>query len=411
MKNNNKIIFIIVFFCFFSLSFNAQTHKIYENQIDFNDLIFKIKVKTYMKIMDVPSVVACVIKNESIIWSDAFGYQNYYQRRKANLDSIYIIGSNSKVITSTAILQLYEKELIGLDDNINDYLPFNISNPNYPDVNITLRLILSHRSSLGDSLGDIIYYFKYLDNCSKWIKERLTPDGELYEQHYWKDYKPGEKSSYSNFGFIIASYLVEILSGQSFEEYCQENIFIPLEMFNTSFEKDKLNSNNFARPYYPLFSKIFIPMPHYDIGCAAPCGGLRTTVNDLSHFLIAHMNGGLYKGVRILKNSTVEEMHTVQDPDEVENFYSGALTHGLGWIHIDLFGTRWEGYNGGAIGYGCNMVIRKKDETGLILFTNGHFLRPKGPISMEISTFRFYINSQLGVLFIEKALNENNSSI
>ena len=376
-----------------------------QGDIDLSKLPFHSKVKVYMRIMDAPSVACCVIKNNSIILAESFGYSNLYKREKATLDSIYVIGSNSKAVTSTAIMQLCERGLIDLDDNINDYLPFNISNPNHPDVNITLRMLLAHQSSICDNFGDIGYFFKYLDNRSKWIRERLSVDGELYEDRYWGDYNPGEQNHYSNIGYILVSYLVEVLSDQTFEEYCQENIFVPLKMYNTSFKKETLDYNKLARPYYPLFSsRLFIPLPHYDIGCVAACGGLRTTVIDLSHFLIAHMNKGVWNETRILNESTVEEMHRIQYENSSVEFYSGTIQHGLGWIHMDIYGYEWEGYNGGAVGYSCNMATRKVDNVSIILFSNGHFIRPMGPITMKISDFRFSINAKLGNLFIEEAL-------
>jgi len=404
MMKNNKFLILLILYLFVFLNFNVESQRNSNCKLDFNELLFQVKVRRYMKIMDAPSVVACVIENNSIIHSYSFGYQNIYQLKKATLDSIYVIGSNSKVVTSTAILQLFEKGLIGLDNNINDYLPFEIVNPKHPDINITLRMLLSHQSSLGDNLGDIKYYYKYINNCSKWIKERLTVDGELFREQYWKDYEPGQKNHYSNIGFIIVSYLVEIISGQKFEDYCQEHIFIPLEMYNTSFQKEKLNSDMLARPYYPLFSRIFIPLVNYDIGCIAPCGGLRTNVKDLSHFLIAHMEDGAWNNVQILKEHTVKEMHRIQYPDESMDFYGGVLQHGLGWVHFNIYDSEWEGYYGGAVGYDCNMIIRKSDRTAIILLANGHFLRPKGPISNKISFFRFKTCFNLNVLLIQNAL-------
>ena len=183
-----------------------------KNMNNFDSLMTNLKIKRYMRIMDVPSAVACVIKNNSVIWSDSYGYSNVYQRKKATLDSIYIIGSNSKSVVGTAFMQLYERGLVDLDENINSYLPFEIFNPNYPDINITARMLLAHQSSLSDNLGDLASFYKYMNNRSKWVKERITVDGELYKEHYWGDFKPGEQNYYSNMGFITVSLIVEIIS-------------------------------------------------------------------------------------------------------------------------------------------------------------------------------------------------------
>lgn len=407
MSKKNYIIpiFVVIILIFSSLNLQAKNN-IEDKSIIDEDFLLKTKVKTYMKLINTPSVVSCVIKEDKIIWSDSYGYSNYYTRKKANLNSIYVVGSNSKIITGTAFMQLYEKGLIDLDENINNFLPFKIVNPNYPNVNITSRMLLAHRSSLNDNFRDVSNFLKYIDNRSKWLKERLLVDGELYKDSYWGNYKPGERNNYSNIGLIIISYLVEIVSGQNFEDYCKENIFSPLQMYNTSFKKDDLNQEQFARPYYSLFSKFFIPLPHYDIGCLSSFGGLRTSVIDISHFFIAHMNKGVWNNTRILNESTIEEMHKVQYNNSERDFFGGIMNYGLGWFHFDFLDSEWEGCTGGAIGYNCKMVISKTDNVSIILFTNGHFNRPIGYLTIKYAEFRFLMDYKLTKLFIDEALKK-----
>ena len=398
-------LFVVLIIIFSSLNLEAKSNVKQKPIID-EDFALKAKVNMYMKLINTPSAVACVIKENKTIWSGSYGYSNYYTRKKADFDSIYVLGSVSKIITGTAFMQLYEEGLIELDQNINDFLPFEIVNPNYPNVNITPRMLLAHRSSLNDVFRDVSKFLKYIDNRSKWIKERLLVDGELYQESYWGDYKPGERSNYSNIGLVIISYLIEIISGQDFEDYCKENIFFPLQMHNTSYRKEDLNEEQFARPYYSLFSKIFIPLPNYDIGCLSSFGGLRTSVNDLSRFLIVHTNKGVWNNVSILKETTLNEMHKIQYNNSERDFFGGIMDYGLGWFHFDFLDSSWEGCTGGAIGYNCKMVISKTDNVSIIFFTNGHFNRPIGPLTIKYAEFRFYMDYKLTKLFIEEALKK-----
>jgi len=387
------LIFVMMFF----LSTNIKA--LSENQ-DLNDKIFDLKVKTYMKRLKAPSLAVCVIKNDTVVWSDTYGYSNIYLRKKTTLDTIYTIGSISKCVTGTAVMQLIENESnnVDLDDNVSEWLPFDLKNPNFPNVNITFRMLLGHRSSLLDSLSDLLNIFQSSDDIFKWVQDHIVHGGKYYKQDYWGDIPPGENCTYSSFAFVVLSLLVEQISGQNFDDYCQENMFQPLNMTNTSYEIERLDKKKFARPYFPSLLG-YIPFFHYDAKVLAPCGGLRTTANDLSHFLIAHMNNGIYNNVRILKNSTVELMHALYDANDTGYwFHGGNITFGLGWAHLDINGKHWEGYNGGAVGYSCDMATIASENVGVVILSNNHFYRFMTPYYD-----RYQWHDPLASLLLEKA--------
>lgn len=333
-----------------------------------NELRFDLKIKILMKFGHMPSLTACIIKNNTISWSKSYGYKNIYLLKKAKIDSIYGIGSITKSLTATAIMQLWEKGCFDLDDDINEYLDFSVKNPNFPDIPITFRMLLSHQSSLFEQFKFSSLIILFSKHSYSWLKEVLVPGGDSYNPEFWMNYPPGAEANYSNFGFILLGYLIERITNQSFEEYCQENIFTPLNMINTGFNHEEFNRRKLATPYARL-AGFYVPLPHYDFNFLFPAGGIRTTVEDLSHFLIAHTNGGIYNDNRILTNSTVELMHTHQYPNNEWNGYK----FGLGWATwTDDDGEIYEGYSGGAPGYGAMLKIRKSDNSGIIYFTNSY---------------------------------------
>ena len=351
-----------------------------------NNFLFDFKIKLFMKYNRLPSMVFCIIKNNSIAFSKSYGFKNYYLRKKANDDDIYLAGSISKSIAGSALMQLYDKGFFKLDDNINKYLPFEIKNPRYPDVNITFRMLLSHQSSLNDfgiRIRDTSYYLKLAqnNNYSKLLKEMLVPGERLYNEIFFSNYKPGEGTLYCELAIILAAYLVELFSEQTFEDYCQEHIFKPLEMKNTSFSLIKLDKKRIAPPYINI-GGLLIPLPTYDFKFLDPPAGLWTTTEDLSHYLIAHINNGVYNNVRILENATVGLMHTVQYPNSTDKllglFFGGnaPMQHGLGWFKLNFSGKNIEGYTGGAPGYSCHMYTLNftGEQIGIILLANGPFL-------------------------------------
>lgn len=332
-----------------------------------------------MKLGNIPSLSGCIIKNDSVVWSGGYGYyDNYYSirhRKEASNDTIYLIGSITKTIIATALLQLYERGLINLSDNVNDRLPFNLTNPNYPTINITYKMLLAHQSSLEGNYNfnrveiTINHFINLLallraslpEDPYPWLEEIIVPE-------IWGDYSPGEKFAYSNLGFITLGYLIELITNQSLEDYCQDNIFTPLDMMNTSFHYEDLDTDRLAVPYIRLPVRgfgIYIPLPQYDKRCAKSAGGIRSTVSDLSHFLIAHMNGGVYKDKRILKNSTIELMHKPAYPNS---------NYGLGWMIGPLENNETiEGHSGGIYGFISYMYIYRTNNVGVIYFYNGWY--------------------------------------
>jgi CubicO group peptidase (beta-lactamase class C family) len=267
------------------------------------------------------------------------------------------------MITATALMQLYEEGYFDLDDDVNDYLDFSLRNPNFPEVPITFRMLLAHQSSI--RAYRYTFDFIYADFNYSFVKEYLTVEGNYYIPEYWGNYPPGAEANYSNMAFTISGYLLERMTNKSFEEYCQENIFQPLGMKDTSFDMKAIDKKRLGTPYRRL-ARWNIPFPHVDLEFGDPFGGLMTTTDDISRLLIAHMNNGTYGDVRILDNLTVELMHSVQYPKSSE-FY--GLRFGLGWfITTDEQGkARFEGHDGDLEFFHARIKIRTSDDIAVIL--------------------------------------------
>jgi len=337
---------------------------------DLSETLFDIYIKTLMRIAHKPSISACIIVNNSVVWSKGYGYYDLENKKPATKDTLYLMASVSKTITATALMQLYEKGLFKLDDDINKYLPFKLRNPNHPDDNITIEMLLSHRSSLAD---DNLYWLclSYLpgdpdvpDYPMPWLEEYLTPNGSAYSPDTWSEDRPGQKYYYANVGFSLLGYLVEILSGQNFNEYCKEHIFTPLQMYNTSFRLKDLNISNIAVPY-DYNKGTYFAHPNYGMYVIHPACSLRTSVEDYSHFLIAHMNGGVWNNVSILNESTVEMMHIAHfSPEDKYNY-------GYGWeVKNPLFGKNYYGHSGGWPGVHNQVTVKPNKNMSVIIFSN-----------------------------------------
>jgi CubicO group peptidase (beta-lactamase class C family) len=349
---------------------NEKYIQIFENN-NLKEFLFDRFIILIMKFAHKPSVSCCIIINDSISWSKAYGFYDIKNNKLATTNTLYLTASISKTVTATALMQLYEQGFFNLDDDVNDFLPFKLRNPNYPDIPITFRMLLSHRSSLAD---DNLFQLclSYIpgdpdipDYPYPWLEEYLTPNGSAYSPNIWSNSRPGDKLYYANIGYSLIGYLVELISGKIFDQYCKDYIFTPLEMYNTSFRLKDTNISNLAVPY-EYKNRKYIPHPHYGMHIIYPSASMRTSVEDYSHFIIAHMNRGKYKDVRILNQTTVELMHTAYYPKD--NYKSN---YGLGWI-VDktFFGKEKIGHSGGWPGVHTLVSMRLQNNIAIIIFTN-----------------------------------------
>lgn len=335
-----------------------------------------------METYEIPGLSACAVKNGDIIWSCSYGYANFEEERLVEDSTVFYLASISKTVVAVALMQLCEDNLFALDDNINDYLPFSVVHPIFPDSLITFRMLLSHTSSIRETqaLTDTTVFWGGDSPIplGYFLQEYLVPGGIYYNpQASFTTQIPGTYYNYSNIGAALAGYLVEQISGMAFEPYCQNNIFIPLEMSETSWFIANLDTNNFARPYaWDPVTWSFIPYDYYGVPYY-PCGMLKTSAPQLARFLIAFMQMGQIGGVRILDSTTVVEMTTIHYPTIAPN-------QGLLWANLDLGDRSVWGHTGYWYGVATCMYYSPEENTGIVVLTTDEYLLPVLNIMSEL---------------------------
>lgn len=283
-----------------------------------------------------PGLAVSIIKEDSIVWQKGFGKANLEHETPMTTEGIINIASVSKTITATALMQLWEQGLVDLDSDINTYMPFSVTNPNFPEIPITFMQLLTHTSSILDSS---VYENSYACGnttieLKDWITEYLTIESKYNTKSApFLNTEPGTTYNYSNIGYGLLAYLIEIITKTPFNQYCKENIFIPLKMNNTGWFLSEVNIQNHITPYLYIteenrqsIPKIFEKLLQDDVLvndnnplCLYgfpnyPDGQLRTSVSDLSKFLVAILNDGRYSGNQILKGTTIQMMLSGQTP-------------------------------------------------------------------------------------------------
>jgi CubicO group peptidase (beta-lactamase class C family) len=333
----------------------------------------------------IPGLAVSVIKNGALSWSKGYGWANIERQVVMTPDFVQNIGSVSKPVVTTVLMQCMERGQIRLDDDINDYLAFSIRNPSHPDVAITFAQLLSHYSSIADgsSYGRAYQCGESDISLQEWIEGYFLPGGTYHDAtenfHAWA---PGEQFEYNNVAFAVLAYLVQVITGRPFDDYCREELFAPLGMTNTSWFVANIDKTRHATPYaYVSKGKIDSPnwggielgllngeQPPADFeGLYADCiydhpnfadGFLRTSVVELAKFQMMLIANGTFNGRRVLEEKTVRQM------------FSG---HGITWHEKELPGglTVW-GHGGGDPGISTLFDFQPDTGNGVIIFANTH---------------------------------------
>ena len=311
----------------------------------------------------IPGMVAIIVQNGEIVYHEAKGFSNVSEGQKMLKDQIFRIASQSKAITSTAVMMLWEEGRFRLDDPISKWIPefkspsvldtFNESDSSYTTKpasrEITVRDLITHTSGLGYGVIDgdprikkiyakegivDLYTTKPIS-----IGENIKKLGKLPLKH-----NPGEKFSYSE-GLDVLGYFIEIISGKPFDQFLQSRIFDPLGMTSTGFYlngdlADRLVTvqqkiEGVWQPYPVTFYDPDYPKTGAKMFFSGGAG-LSSTAGDYAKFLQMYLNGGEYNGARILSPTTIKTIMSNQVGDLLGN---GGKDYGLAFGLVDEVGV------------------------------------------------------------------------
>ena len=254
-----------------------------------------------------------VVKNGKLFFAKGYGYADLENGIPVDPErTIFHIGSNGKVFTWTAVMQLVEQGKLDLDADINTYLDFRIPDT-YPQP-ITLKHLMTHTAGFEDRwLGSVVSDASELVPAREWLVSHMAA----------RVHPPGDYAGYSNYNAMLAGYIVARVSGQPYDQYIQEHIFDPLGMVHSTAQSPippDLRAN--LSVGYTYVDGIFQAVPDYTAQPALlPSGGHQASVTDMARFMIAHLQGGRYSDANIaeahiLKETTAQQMHsTLYTPD------------------------------------------------------------------------------------------------
>lgn len=312
-------------------------------------------------------VSVAVVKDDNIAYYNSFGYKDLEDSVPLHTSDLFRIASVSKTFVATAIMQIVEKRQLSLDDDINKYLSFRVKNPKYPQIPITIKMLMCHRSSINDSQG----YRNF---------EKIISSSGFMSEKCFSDYVPGSQYTYCNLNYNLLGAIIEEVTGKRFDQYIQKNILKPLKL-RGRFNVAELDSASFVNSYwydrkkdkfiyvgetYKPYTEV---MQNYVLGYSVPylsaAGGLKISVSELARYMMMHMNNGSYKKKTIISRESERIMREVPVPN---HWYALSFSH---YNNTVILGEELLGQTGGAHGIHTAMIFHPTKKYGFIVFCNG----------------------------------------
>ena len=324
------------------------------------------EIQSIMKKYEMVGLSVALVKKNEIVYAKSFGLKNIEGNTALSNSDIFRIASISKSFSATSIMQLVEANKLSLDDDFSKLIGFKVRNPKYPDKVITLRMVLSHTSSINDSQG----YFTL---------DVINPDKNKDWAKCYNDYEPGKGYQYCNLNYNMIGTVIEKTSGERFDMYVRNHVLNPLNLYG-GYCVDSLDNSRFATLYtYDSAAGKFIPSPaayaprreelkNYVMGYTtpifSPTGGMKISATDLAKYMTMHMNMGNYKGTKIISKKSAQLMQTPLSDEEGYGFAISNLD--------DLIpGKHMTGHTGSAYGLYSAMFFHPKEKFGIVIITNG----------------------------------------
>jgi D-alanyl-D-alanine carboxypeptidase len=324
-----------------------------------------------------PGLSVIVVKDDEIVYNNAFGYADAPRDVKAISDTVYHWWSMTKIPTAVAVMQLQEQGRLNIDDKVTKYLPwFEVKYPSTNSPTITIRNLLQHTSGLPDTVPAMIGWVHFNETTPNQtdVVKKYIPDFNTLE------FEPNTKAVYSNLNYMLLGSVIEAVTSQTYESFIVENILQPLGMSHTDFvyrsamaEHEAAGTLPVVHFYTPLMPTMLDAnalirerhgksfwMNRFYIE-ATPSTGLIGSAPDVAKFMLMYLNRGTLNGQLIL---SPESIATLTETPPIDG-------RGLGWYVGESNGERYLEHMGGGPGFATTMRIHPGSGIGIAILANG----------------------------------------
>ena len=312
-----------------------------------------------------PGMAVGIVKDGKLVFAKGYGEKEVGKGEKPDANTLFAIASNSKAFTSAAIALLVQEGKLKWDTKVKDILPyFEVYDPLISQM-VTIRDLLSHRVGLGTFSGDVM-----------WYRSELTAEEMVKRaKHIEKAFEFRAGYGYSNVMYIAAGEVIRVVSGKSWGEFIHERFLQPLGMNRSVYTlADMQAKGNYATPHNYSEGQN-LPIPWVSWETVAATGGLLSSVNDLSQWLIFNMNHGIVGKDTLFTRSSRNLMWTPHNNSVPDHLNPKKVTsfsgYGLGWQLSDFRGHFRVHHTGGYDGMISAIQMFPDQKLGIILLTNG----------------------------------------
>jgi CubicO group peptidase (beta-lactamase class C family) len=326
---------------------------------------FDAYIEQTLKDWNTPGVGVGIVVNDKLVFAKGYGYRDYEKKLPFTAKTMEPIASNSKLFTAVAAGMLVEEGKLTWDKPVRESVPAIQFYNDQLNSNVTLHDMLSHRT--GVTRHDLI-----------WFKSPFTRK-ELFEKlkHLEPQEPMRETFLYNNLMFSAVGYIIELKSGETWEQFVRERIFTPLDMPTTTYTiADMVKQHDYGVPFREKRDSFELyKIPYYeDTEGVAPAGAIISNIDELSHWLIALMNGGNYNGKQVLPAGVLKA--TLQPAIALPNTLGEALgywellnpAYGMGRDTASYRGRLLTYHGGDLPGFHTQVSFMPNEKVGVIVF-------------------------------------------
>jgi CubicO group peptidase (beta-lactamase class C family) len=303
-----------------------------------------------MERWQVPGVAVGIVKDGKLVLAKGYGVREPGRSAPVDANTLFMIGSNTKAFTGTALAMLAGEGRCSMDDRVKKWLPQFDMKDDWVENEANLADLVSHRIGMETFQGDFMYWTSGLSRG-----EVLQKFGKLTPRYSFRS-----KWGYTNAGFLAAGLCIEKISGQSWAGYLREHLFAPLGMGRTlALSAEIPAAANAARAHSFDAGGNMAVIPYGEIDNLAPAGSISSSINDMSHWAIALLDSGEYNGKTAIPLSIIGR--------------SGRghyRLYGMGWALADYEGRELVSHTGGVNGFVTSFTLCPEENLAVMVFTN-----------------------------------------
>jgi CubicO group peptidase (beta-lactamase class C family) len=313
---------------------------------------------------NVPGLAIVIVKDGKTVVLKGYGVRDITTRTPVDINTLFMIASNSKLFTGLSLAQLEYNKKISLNDKITVYFPdFKLFDP-LTTEQVTIRDLLSHRIGTKTFQGDFTFWNSTLSRSEIMHKMRLLRPVGYFRQDY----------GYCNSCFMTAGEVIPKVTGHSWEKYVQDSILIPLQM-NRSYaiSKGMEERDNVASPYTTSFTGALNRVPYDQWDNLGPAASVISCVSDLAHWLQFQLDSGRYNNKKIMPFAILQK---TRDVNIITSSRKSSMLpihfrgYGLGLFAADYNGRQIFWHTGGAAGMVSNVCFVPEERLGIAILTN-----------------------------------------